>query len=317
MTEVVIADPTEVVLYEPTREPAWAKIGHQFESAPDSTEQALAEAGLDWEVRSFQAGYLAGGEWQEYAGRKALVRSDTLEPLSVVSDRYNVAQNYAALSFVDELLPKGEIVSVWEYDHGREVGMAFKFGEAIESVPGDCIQPYVILTNRHDGLGSVKAIVHMLGMHCWNQMAGTLGYRERSLSIVHTTTLENAKERAEMVITTSERYIEAHTLQCVGLAEKKLEDEQFEGIVKNGLKRFSSNGKMLGRDFEAIEHLYRESPTMPETFQGTAYAADWAVSEYVDHYRPFRSGRAAFRSTFYGLGSRLKKTVHADLLKVA
>ena len=76
----------------------WHGLGNRLtENQP--LEVWLKEAGMEWHILNAPVQYRAGAELHDFADQRVLYRSDTLQPLSVVSKRYQVVQPREVLEF--------------------------------------------------------------------------------------------------------------------------------------------------------------------------------------------------------------------------
>lgn len=136
-----------------TREKPWHGLGTMVMEAPSSRE-ALALAGLDWEVVQKQ---LVTGDGIPVSGFKVNVRDTDNQVLGVVTDRYKVVQNRDAFAFTDELLGEGiTYETAGALQNGRRTWILAKLPQCY-IISGDEITPYLVFMNSHDGTGAIKA----------------------------------------------------------------------------------------------------------------------------------------------------------------
>jgi phage/plasmid-like protein (TIGR03299 family) len=86
-------------------------------------------------------------------GFAASIRSDTISALGVMSDGFCPVQNRDLGELAYELGGEegAEVETTGSLGGGRRVWMLLRNPETAEIVPGDRVQPYVALTNGHDG----------------------------------------------------------------------------------------------------------------------------------------------------------------------
>lgn len=88
-------------------ETPWHGLGNQLQ--PKQPIEVWADkAGMDWQIKESEVRFLADGighlgSIHSFAEQKVLYRSDTKEPLSVVSQRYQVVQPREVLEFYRDL----------------------------------------------------------------------------------------------------------------------------------------------------------------------------------------------------------------------
>src|SRR4051794_22960330 len=84
-------------------ETPWHRLGQAL--SPNQTiEEWLRAARLEWKLEPLPLQYFWDGNLRTVDGRIALVRSDTGEALSVVSNDYNIVQPGEVLEFYRDLV---------------------------------------------------------------------------------------------------------------------------------------------------------------------------------------------------------------------
>lgn len=78
---------------------------------------------MDWTIEQSDVLYQGSPDLHTYPDSKVLYRSDTLAPLSVVSQRYNVVQPHEVLHFYQDLVEAG--VSSWRPQAHSKVAVNF------------------------------------------------------------------------------------------------------------------------------------------------------------------------------------------------
>jgi phage/plasmid-like protein (TIGR03299 family) len=76
----------------------WHGLGNRL-SENQPLEVWLREAGMEWNILNAPVQYDAGAALHEFTDHKVLYRSDSLQPLSVVSNRYQVVQPREVVEF--------------------------------------------------------------------------------------------------------------------------------------------------------------------------------------------------------------------------
>jgi hypothetical protein len=114
----------------------------------------------DWTIN--QIPVFSAHNWaQTIPGYITNVRSDTKEVQGIVSDRYCVAQNKDVFVFVDELIGTNTAKCTYETAgslwNGRRVFMLVNMPEG--RILGDEYQPYLCLSNAHDGSSSLQVFL--------------------------------------------------------------------------------------------------------------------------------------------------------------
>ena len=89
-----------------SRDAIWHGLGQQLDSSK-GIDDWIPAAGFNWEIKSSPAYFPdANGKMVEFPGKQVLSRSDTDEPLSIVSDSFKVVQPKQVLEFFRDLTEK-------------------------------------------------------------------------------------------------------------------------------------------------------------------------------------------------------------------
>lgn len=180
-----------------TGEPAWHRLGTVIKSAATSAE-AIGLAGLDWQVEQWPVSADGpGGQRIACPGRLANVRSDTHAVLGVVGKQYRVFQNAEAFDFMDAIV--GEKLAMYEtagsLKGGRRVWMLARIPKEYR-VGEDLVEPYVLLTNAHDGTQSLRMLPTTVRVVCQNTLNLALRGTSGGLCIPHWPKLESRVREA-------------------------------------------------------------------------------------------------------------------------
>lgn len=156
----------------------WHGLGVVLKKRPESIEEALKLSGLDWEVIQRPAkvskpvlGSKTKNELVTLDNWNVNLRSDTLEPLGIVTDRYVPVQNIEAFSFLANIFQSEmHFETAGSLHGGKRVWVMLRLPENIE-VAGDLVAPYAFIQNSHDGKTSVTTALTPVRIVC--HAAGT------------------------------------------------------------------------------------------------------------------------------------------------
>lgn len=181
---------------------AWHQKGLRFDNAL-TAEQAIQAGGMDYKV-GLEEIDLPSGAYSEYY--QANVRKDTNAILGIVGPRYEPIQNADAFTFFDELVSRDEAVyhSGGVLGIGERIWVQAKMPSYIRVGKDDLTEVYVTLTNSHDGLGAMKALVTPIRVVCQNTLRAALKNNSGIVSIRHTSSAdEKLKEASKLLGITS------------------------------------------------------------------------------------------------------------------
>lgn len=107
----------------------------------------LQTTGMSWTIEQSDVMFNVASDAlyiRPYSDSKVLYRSDTLTPLSVVSQRYNVVQPHEVLHFYQDLVETGgfELETAGSLKGGRKLWALAKTGQDLKLKGGDMVQPY-------------------------------------------------------------------------------------------------------------------------------------------------------------------------------
>jgi phage/plasmid-like protein (TIGR03299 family) len=280
-----------------TNEPAWHGLGKVLQQPP-TTAQAIAEAGLDWEVLEHPVFRLKDGEYQEIEGHKTLVRSSDERVLGVVTKHYHPLQNIDAFRWFDFLLHEGDasLEAAGSLKNGRRVWVLAKLNHAESEVTdGDEVRPYLLLHNSHDGSTAVWIQFTPIRVVCWNTLSFAAESRRedeanfKAIRLRHSSSMNEQLNIAQNVLNLSQQTV-----------------ERLESYVSELLNI---------RDLENL-HRKKSWDQILENFQGgrgnqgqTVWDAYNGVTEWIDYHRG-RSAATRLESAWFGDGANLRQKAH-------
>ncbi|WP_010256894.1 DUF932 domain-containing protein [Treponema primitia] len=266
----------------------WHGIGAVLDGVLTSKE-AIKAAKLEWTVD--QTPVFAAGNWAApIPSYVANVRSDTKEVLGIVSERYCIAQNKDVFAFADELIGNGKVKCTYETAgslfNGRRVFMLVNMPKG--RIMGDEYQPYLCLSNSHDGSACLQVFLTGIRVVCNNTLSAALHTANRKISIRHLSIMEQRKEEALRTMGAASKYF--HDLEEFAsmLAGKKVNltkvlDKLFPVSREMSKRQLNSNNEVK----ELIKSLFKQKDDL-QNFKGTAWGAYNAIADYRSNAEPKR-----------------------------
>jgi phage/plasmid-like protein (TIGR03299 family) len=209
------------------RETPWHGLGAVLKKNPNSIEEAIKAAGLDWEVKQLPVYALTNADEIEAApeeerddiglivdpvdGYFVNVRSDTNKPLGIVSARYQPVQNVQAFSFLASIFgSEMHFETAGSLMNGRRVWVLMKIPTFIE-VGGDPIGQYAFVSNSHDGKSSVLAAMTPVRIVCSNTEGAAIrlakgANAQRTYTVRHVGNMDQKIEEARNVLDVTINY---------------------------------------------------------------------------------------------------------------
>ena len=292
-------------------ETPWHGLGQQL-AAGASIETWQVEAGMDFSLEETPALFSLGAKTGIIADRKVLVRSDSLTPLAVVSNAYQVVQPKEVLEFYRDLTEKAgfQLETAGVLKGGRKYWALANMGKEAK-VLDDVIKGYLLLGTACDGSMSTTAMFTSIRVVCNNTLGFALDEaagNSRVVRINHRTTFNETKVKAQLGIAATSwdgfmKHVEAWSSTKVTTSDAE--------------EYFSEIASYKGNDGEIV--VSDKTVTMLlDLFQGSGKGSElksakdtvWglvnAVTEYVDHHRG-RSNDTRMDRAWFGDGLATKE----------
>lgn len=290
--------------------PAWHGLGTVLPQLP-TVREALKVAGLEWTIEKRPLYIASTATMQQdrpfadsaiqVPDRVALQRSDTGRVLEVVSDRYEVLQNYELADLIDSLALAGDVAkaeTAGSLRQGRHVFVlvprdTFKVGVSDE------VRNYLLFSNSNDGTGALGIVPTSVRVVCANTLAqAQTGFRIRhSQSMAQR--IEQAREALRMADGKSASL--RKVIERLARVPMDIEDrrvfflkvyEAANGIIPSKPQTAEEERAYL-RARDTVAEWIRNLDSSRNTgtgSEGTVWHALNAVTEWSDHKRTVRPG---------------------------
>ena len=267
----------------------WHGIGAVLEGVPNS-EEAIKTARLTWMVEQVPV-YSHNNRAEPIPNYVANVRSDTNEVLGIVSDRYCVAQNKDVFAFADSLINSNKVKCAFETAgslfNGRRVFMLVNMPKG--RIVGDDYQPYLCLSNAHDGSACLQVFLTAIRVVCNNTLSAALNTAKRKISIKHLSLMEQRKDEAVKTMGMASKYF--HDLEAFAsqLAGKKVNIGKVLNILypvssEMSKRQLKSNNEV--KDF--IKNIFKKKDDLQNFGKNNAWGVYSAIADYRSNAEPKR-----------------------------
>lgn len=279
--------------------PAWHGLGQVIPGGVKDIDTVLGLGGIDYQVETVPALYPWGDETRVHPGQLHTVRNDTGAPLGVVGENYQVIQNRGAFEFLQELVNDHDVrwESAGALRDGKKTFVSLRLPNNVKvDAEGinDEILPFVVATNSHDGSSSFQVAVTPWRPVCGNTERFALRDAVTRWSVRHTRNATDKIREARRTLGLSVRYFDQWASEETALARTDMAVDEFTQLV-DGLWPVDST---------ATARVLRTAATRKEKLRGvfamesgrvgqTAYAAERAVTDYLDHLAPIRPSAAS------------------------
>lgn len=306
-------------------EEPWHRTGQKLD-APATAEEAIAAAGLDYEVTLTDVATVDG---LMVPKTKAVVRYDNQTVLGVVSDRYVPVQNRQAFGFLDAVVADGGLRyhTAGALGQGERVFLLAKLpGEMRVKGTDDLVNKYLLLSNSHDGSAALRVLFTPVRVVCQNTLSMALrrGTGE-GVRIRHNGDLANKIREAQRVLGLATKFYDDAQSKIDRLASVSPTAAQLDAYF-NSLYPDPEDGADNARAKQTREKLHalfsggigHDMPGIKDTW----WCAYNAVTEMLDH-RTYRGKTEAERasnrlqSIWWGSAAKVKEQAWEAALELA
>lgn len=310
----------------------WHRRGTRLEKPPATSAEAMAAAGLDWEVVKAPL-YISGvGRLIQMPDRFAIVRKDHLDrdPCPVfgfVGRDYVPLQNSKAFEFFDPLLNAKAVTfeTAGALGRGERVWVLARLAGDIEVGP-DALQRYLLLANHHDGTSSVVVKFTPIRVVCQNTLSAAFRNEGRMLRVRHDRRLEEKLQETgallEMILKAYENlWLGFKAMRAVPLSDAQV-TAYLTTVFPDPPQPTPQNAEKVKQHRAFAAHLFREgSGNQHPQVRGTLWAAYNGVTEYVDHRKPNpKAGdysESRLNYVWFGGGATIKQRALVKALEIA
>ncbi|WND33989.1 DUF932 domain-containing protein [Streptomyces sp. BB1-1-1] len=277
--------------------PAWHGLGQIIPDGTTDIDTVLALSGLDFDVTTVPALYLWDGQLREHADQQHTVRTDTGAALGAVGARYTPIQNRQGFEFLQELVGRYDVV--WEsaglLRGGRRVFISIRLPEAVRvDADGinDIVVPYVAVMNDHTGNGQFQCVVTPWRPVCANTERFAVRDAVTRWAVRHTIGATSQIKEARRTLGLSAQYFEQFSAEETALARTDIALDDFQRVIAD-LWPLDDDATRRTRTNHAHRNdaLTERFTTETARVGRTAYAAERAITGYLDHVAPRRPGK--------------------------
>lgn len=360
------------------KELPWHGLG-QFVTEAKDAEEALRMAHLDYEIKTgkvfvnftpkdctsvpTQDGFkfvdLAGNvvgfspkRGAKIPGYKCLYRDDTKEIFDIVTDRYEVVQNFESLDVIFGIIRGSDVVAGMDLnpniksknDIVIETAGALGKGETIfvttrmpsysVKIPGkgsDLIDQYIVFTSSHDKSGMIVAMVTTIRVVCNNTLTMALQGSPNKIAVKHTKNVRERMYQFGSILNVANNYSAEVKQILEHLVNVNVNSEDVKNYVYdifipedkrntvlsmgNNIEKISNeiiSSRLKNKVNEVISYIER-GPGQ-DVARGTAYWMYNGVTAYFSNGLTFSSGDDKFQGLIGGTTELLVKKAYEKVL---
>ena len=290
----------------------WHGLGNQLPPS-QPLEVWQRSAGMDWSIKESDVLYSVADvsiNVRPCVGSKVLYRSDSLAPLSVVSERYKVVQPREVLEFYRDLVSAGgfELETAGVLKGGKKLWALAKTGQETVLKGGDRVKAYLLLATSCDGTLATTAQFTSVRVVCNNTLQMAVGGRSGAVKVPHSTKFDPAAVKRELGIGLS--VWDAFLVGMRAMSERSVSHAEATRFLTDvlGDPSTSLSDQINQKAIQSVQALFAGAGKGAglESADGTAWGILNAVTEYVDHERRSRSQDYRLDSAWFGNGAAIK-----------
>ena len=274
----------------------------------------LTEAGMDWTIEQSDVLFNVDSSAlhiRPYADSKVLFRSDSLAPLSVVSNRYKVVQPHEVLHFYKDLVSAGgfELETAGVLKGGKKLWALAKTGQEAKLKGNDRIKAYLLLATSCDGTLCTTAQFTSVRVVCNNTLQMATQQSTGAVKVPHSTKFDPKQVKEALGLGFSSWELFMRDLKQ--LSQRTVSPDEAENYFRAVLEEPVSiaSGSSSSKVIQRLGALYNGAGMGSELLaaSGTAWGLVNAMTEYVDHHRRARTQDNRLDSAWFGQGAQLKQ----------
>jgi phage/plasmid-like protein (TIGR03299 family) len=298
----------------------WHGLGQELEQNA-SIEQWRVAAGMDWSIEKSPVCYMPHGFYGDVSNfpkQNVLYRSDNYEPLSVVSDRYQVVQPAEVLEFFRDLVEQSgfRLHTAGTLFGGKRLWALAETGKFGEVTQGDGIGGFLLLSTSADKSLATTARFTSVRVVCNNTLALSLQNSAHSVSFTHARKFDHElmKSKLGVAVASFDSFME----MAKHLERQRITTAQADNFIKRILftaDQLENTDLNLekNRPYNKILDLFKGEAKGADIVGDTKWALLNSVTEYFDHHHPSRTNDARLNNAWFGNGDTIKNRAVAVL----
>lgn len=273
-------------------EAAWHGLGMVVPADSDlrfDIHGAIVASGLDWNVSLEPQYTVMDAQIYEVPDTRSVVRriGDQVTILGSVGKRYVPMQNSEAFDWFQPWLESKEVAieTAGSLCGGRKVWVMARIQRDDESVFGDKVAKYLMLSNTHDGTSSIRVGFSPVRIVCANTLAMAHGHRDsKLLRVRHTASRDIAMGEIRETIDLIDREFQATTEQYRRLASLDISHRDLKRYIKVVFGMPEDDKDLSAKAQKRLETVVNLATSgIGQTGELTAWAGFNAVTQFLTH----------------------------------
>lgn len=309
------------MVFTGAREAIWHGLGQSLESGK-SVDEWITAAGFDWNIESSPALFHDDkGVAQEFPDKMVLRRSDTQDPISIVSAGFKIVQPKQVIEFFRDLTERHgmQLSTAGILGNGRRFWALADVGKEIEITGGDKVKAQLLLTSSADGQQSTTGKFVSTRVVCQNTLDIALRGGGKMVRVTHKKEFDASQVKIDLGVLEKSWDVFAGNLKK--LAEKPMGDGELRGFVSN---LFYDHSRAADAQTWGVERLVESIITKAkkgsgsDMHKGTRWGALCGITEVLTHKDTSRpSVENRFTEAYMGVDATAKANAYLELLMLA
>ena len=265
-----------------------------------NTTDAIAAAGLDWEVTH---GELQGKcfdrqsmtyQWRKMNNHKCVYRTDTGYPLgnSIVGKNFELVQNAEAFNTFNDVLQSQNVsfTSGGWYHDGGSVFLQAKLPQGVLFDNGDQLERYLLMAQGHTGQQSLVWSFTHIRPSCSNTLQAALNDSNYRFSLKHTSNIKDRIDEGVKFMSKGLTHLEAVEKKMHVMSKLSLSEQEQINYLKLCYDRPIDEELKDWRNWKNIEPIFY-APLGGQYTKGTLWNPYNVLTEYEDHHTRINKDR--------------------------
>lgn len=297
----------------------WHGLGQELQEGL-SMEDWKEAAGMDWSIRETVVEYNDGDALVPFDSQKVLFRSDSREPLAIVSQDYKVVQPGEVLEFFRDLVAMQgmKLTTAGVLFGGRRFWALADTGRAAEVLGKDHIKGMLLLTTSCDGTLATTAQFTSVRVVCNNTLSISLAEDVKDRArVTHRTTFDPKviKDRLGLLDASWENFKDKISM----LSKQKVDDKKAREFIRslfvNPNRDEASQPYTVEKNTNIVMNRYNDGMGT-NMAHGTLWGVMNSITEYVDHDSRARTPDTALWESWNGKGANLKQKAFDKIMEL-
>lgn len=289
----------------------WHGLGQQLQEDA-SIDQWCVAAGMDWSIERSPVQFM-NGRMHQWKAQEVLYRSDTNEPLSIVSNSYHIVQPRECLDFFNNLVNENgfKIETAGTLQGGRKIWALARTGFDAEVVERDPVRMYLLIITSCDKGLATKSYFTSVRTVCNNtlQLSARAGMHSNLVKVHHSRKFCAKTVQANLGLNAGEVFDE-FLMKMKGFANVSVSGAQSERIVEEIFAQGGAKGSIREtKGFRTVMQLFNGvgKGSRLDGVAGTGWGIVNAITEYTDFHVRAKNQDSRLARAWLGEGANLKE----------